>query len=379
VVKQKPPPPRPVFDENSFAPPLESVPARPLAPIVSPSTAPVSQPVANVAPGADGSKPVGLLRKQPPSVQQAPPIVSDANIPAGTSNAHEPRVRFDTPADSIRPVSQVGNVPAAPPTQATIAPVGNRPPTAAPVMIPAPTVIQPAPPAVQPASQPNLAPAPPVSTPYVAPSVPTVLQQPPTIAPKPLQPEGFANIPAGGSAKAPVSTKPVRETPVVQPVPVVPSSAPVVTSDHNTAPHGSDPHEGITLVADPTGNTQPGRKPNVLKKAPPGQVQQDRVPAGPSVHAIPEQRLPVQDPVGSLSNVPGQPGAPPIRKGHATVDGGSHVQDPSKHPTVVESVKPAVMQPIPGSVNNMPTGGMTPEAALAERDRIAGTPEYRSA
>jgi hypothetical protein len=388
VVKQKPPPPRPVFDENDFAPPVESTPTtRPLAPTV-PANAPAPpQTVANVPAGTETSKPVGLLRKQPP-VQQAPPIVSDANVPVGAAKPNEPRVHFDTPVDSSKPVSSVGNVPAVPPTAQT--PAATVTPSVAPVVLPPhpPAAV----PSVQPVTQRTPVPAPGIvhqtSAPVMTSDTPSVQPQP-VVAPKPkpLQSDGLANVPTGGSTKVPAPTKPIRENAAIQPTPAVASPAPVVTSDtpqtgaHNIAPHGANLNDSVDVAGDTTG-AQAGRKPNVLKKAPPTHVQQDRIPGntsgggGPTaIHTVP---VPAQDPSTTLGNVPGQPGPSPIRKGHPTVDDGSHVQDPLSRPGAA-APKPNVVPPATGlkvppaaSPSGLPTQGSTPEAALAERDRIAG-------
>ena len=383
MVKQKPPPPRPIpiFDD------VEPTPTGPLAPSL-PANAPApSQTAANVPAGTETSKPVGLLRKQPP-VQQAPPIVSDANVPVGAAKPSEPRVRFDPPVDSSKPVSSVGNVPAAPlPVQPPAVPVT---PNVAPVVLPPPAPV--AVPSSQPVTHRPLAPTPGIVHQTPAPVVTAdtpVVQPQPAVAPKPkpLQSDGLANVPAGGSVKVPAPTKPIRENTAIQPTPAVASPAPVVTSDvpqtgaHSFAPHGGEPVNDATMTGDPAG-AQAGRKPNVLKKAPPTHIQQDQIPgnvstsAGPAAtHAVP---VPVQNPSTSMSNVPGQSAPPPIRKGHPTIDDGLHVQDPLSrpgpavtNPNIVPSSTGSKVPPIAGP-SGLPTQNLTPEAALAERDRIAG-------
>jgi len=387
AVKQKPPPPRPIFDDNDFAPPVATPATRPLAPDNGPTNAPAPpQTVANVPAGTETPRPVGLLRKQPPT-QHVPTITSDANVPVGAAKPSEPRVRFDTPVDSSKPVSSVGNVPAALPTSQN--PTATVPPSVAPVVLPpsAPPVV----PLVQPITQPTPVPAAGIVHQMPAPAVTSdtpAMQPQPAVAPKPrpLQSDGIANVPTGGSFRVPAPTKPIRENAAIQPTPAVASPAPVVTSDvpqigpHNIPSHVADPHDGMTVAGDSTG-AQAGRKPNVLKKAP-TQNQLDRIPgrtsggSGPiAINAVPG---PTQDPSTTLGNIPGQSGPPPIKKGHSTVDDGSDIRDPLAHPASV-APKPHAMPPAAGPIltsaagpGSLSTQALTPETALAERDRIAG-------
>jgi hypothetical protein len=333
-------PPASVSQPNVHPIPVESIPAQTAKPVRE-------RPV--VSPGP-------VMPTPAPTVSHdAPQSGAHHNVPSGTSG------QPTGGAPSVRPATSSGGAPA------LDAPV--RPPSSGMQNVPS----------AGDASRPISEQRPPVSQ---KPTPPSTVQQTPATVPAavPVQnitpgsssgnvaPVDPVHVPASDPAHRPnVLKKPPPQPTIIQelPQPTTQQNVP-----GNTAPGGVDVVEGQAVTG------QPAAKPNVLKKPPPptkvvqpGQpietVANVRSGSDPATagHTVPV-------PADGVTQHDGSTAMPPVRKGLPTAQGTSaHPSGTGPGEPRVGSKQPTV---VPGQTPGGATQSISPEAALAERDRIAG-------
>lgn len=380
--KRKPPPPQPVFQDEEY-----------MAPVVP--DAPTQ--TANVSTKTDSeTKKPGLLRKKAPSISRKDKVTTEGVPAGGVVPDDERRVHF-TPSPMGDAPTAIGNIPnepveqAAPPAVATKPPsvssnVGSRPPSVVPHQT-APASVGDAPVAASnvPTGNVPIVRDRPVSRPTsVVPSAPPAVSH-----------ETPAPIPQSGA-------RPVSHAPSVH------DPMPTVSHDPSVHTGQSLPHPGGTVhehhnVPDVT---EQAKKPNVLKKRPPtpkgvhelpsqdfatvpsgvaqehgvGSVVPDPAHGGTKVTTPPS----IRNGLPATSATPGMP-APSAASGMPAASAAPNIPATSAAPgmpaTSGTSLPPGKVA-TPGSVppvtstSNVPTGtgapaNLSPEAALAEKERIA--------